>query len=591
MSVLFFCSDLHISTHAERYTRLLPILSKNKKIIYTYFPLPLYVHLIADNPENINYLVSNLSSIEGLKALQQLPDPLMNFQCANLKSIQAYDLIQETTLGHIVTTILSLEPCNLDKFEWRGLQIFKYVRRDISLCLKNNTSDLSTITNPAHIDFVKLTFIATALSVEVANTILVNEKFNSIKIDRCILPDAYSAYNAVAARLNKSGAKTMILTADAHFNKLLKIMPTTPHLLNLAVHNAQQIAHEYTSPENMFSLAKVYLEEKVIKGFSSQAYSSAESESNEQLRVEEFIRYHPKCLAYFTSSPDEQTQDIQKYPAHSLQSGELSRGSSLFSDEYEMLSDLVEHSRQNDYGLIIRMHPRLGSEKRSLQVSTARKSFFCQINSLDKESKERILIIEPEAKLSSYWLGAQATVNIFYRSSIGTELSILGFPSISPQHLDSFTYQGHYHETAMAPASIVEWHQQIQSVLVQGFSYYLHLAVRGFFIQRFSSTFVVDTAEACKDFVPSTSKESFISLQIPNVEELCMFVEACSSFSLPKEKGYWNLSDYIPGWKSYMRWLLSTAYPALGVSRSIAVHKIRVQSKMFHNALFESFDT
>ena len=57
--------------------------------------------------------------------------------------------------------------------------------------------------------------------------------------------------------------------------------------------------------------------------------------------------------------------------------------------------------------------------------------FFNLVSSLDDYHCQRILLIEPEVQLSSYWLGVYASANIFYRSSIGTELLMLGLPAIS----------------------------------------------------------------------------------------------------------------------------------------------------------------
>lgn len=328
----------------------------------------------------------------------------------------------------------------------------------------------------------------------------------------------------------------------------------------------------------------------MINGLSSQCYSPTKSQQDEQVRVEEFIHSVPKCIAYFTSSPDEQIQDQQVYSTYSLQSGRISKGTCLFDSEYLLLSDLINFSLKNGYGIIIRMRPRLGSDHRTSQVSTARQEFIRLITSFDSLSTERILLIEPEAQLSSYWLGAYVSLNVFYRSSIGTELSLLGFPVLSPQHLNSFTYQGHYHETATASTTISEWHSQLKTVAQKEFSYYLHLSVRAFFIQRFSSCFMVDLPKLSNDslHIPSDFQNS--PLQISKVEQISSFFSTCSSFNLPTIKGYWQPKDFSDSFRSYMRWLLNSAYPAINIRREIGVQRIRAQFQMFHTILFETPD-
>lgn len=588
MNFLFFTSDLHIPKHVDRYRQVFPVLSATARFQYVYFPLPLFVHLTADKPEYIQPIISKLGSISQLKTLNQIQDPLIDLHSNNISSLDPYVFIEDEVLTTIVSSVLHSDLSRLQGFVWRGLQVFNFVKRDVSLCLKSHVFDLSLLTNSFHIDFIRLSIIAAAISHEIVTNILQFCHSHSRKIDRCIIPDAYSAYNAVAAGAKLVGVQSMILTADPHFDSFLKILPVDINPLNLALHNAQHLVHEYASPEVYFGLSKLYLEQKVIKGSSFLAYSSAKSDHSEQNRINQFLSCHSKCLVYFTSSPDEQILTDHKYDSCSLQSGLISKGIDLFSDEFEMFSDLIQYSIHNGYGLIVRMHPRLGAEHRSTHVSSAREQFFRRLESLDDLSAKQILLINPEVQLSSYWLGAHASVNIFYRSSIGTELLMLGLPSISPQHLNSYTYQGNYYETSVAPTNKVAWHHQIDLVAQEGFSYYLHLAVRGFYIQRFASAFRVDSdVNPSKLSVYSNDNSSdFVGSLHPN--EVSQFFTACSSFSLPQIKGYWSLSDYMPSWKSYMHWLLYTALPQLDVPRDVATRVIRVQSRMFHCALFDS---
>ena len=587
MNFLFFTSDLHIPIHVQRYRQALPILSTKANLYYVYFPLPLYVQLTADQPDYIPFITSKLSSLEQLKTLNQYQDPLLDLHSRSFQSLDPYSFIDDSCFSSIVSSIQNADPFQLQNFTWRGLHIFDYVQRDMSLCLKSRVLDLSSLSNPYHLEFIKLTYIASIVSYEIAHNISECNDIDSLSIHRCILPDAYSAYNAVSAGVNRLGIPSMILTADPHFNDLLKILPADVNPINLASHNVQQIAHEYASPDIYFDLAKLYLEEKVLQGSSSQAYSSAKSESLEQTRVHNFLKDHPKSLVYFTSSPDEQSSNEHEYNTYSLQSGQLSHGIDLFSDEYELLSDLINLSINSGYGLIIRMHPRLGSESRSTQVSTARECFFNLVSSLDDYHRQRILLIEPEVQLSSYWLGVYASANIFYRSSIGTELLMLGLPAISPQHLNSYTYQGNYYETSIAATSISAWHKQIHSVVTQEFSYFVHLVVRGFYIQRFSSTFRVKAGVKTTTASSMSCSDTSSLFSNTNHDEICEYFGVCSSFSLPRIKGYWSLNDYMSPLMLYLRWLLSSAYPQLEIPRHIANRIIRTQINKYHHSLFD----
>lgn len=586
MSILLFASDLHIPQHQIRYNKILPYLKDIDDICLVYFPLPYFVHLLPSQPDILQLLLHKLRTVEGLALLCQIPDQMQQLFDDSMTRICPSSAITEHILQEVVNHLSACSLPDLVGWRWRGLDVYTKAQRDCSICIKKNLEDLDSSGSVHHISFIKLTMISIALSLEIVHSILqLRPQYKPGAVHKCIVPDAYSAFLAIGDYCKSMCVDTMILTSDAHFLELLKISPLDPHPQNIAAHNVQFLCHEYVSPPVYFNVSKVYIRQKVIDGQSSQAYSTGYSDQSSLQDISRFISRQVKTLVYYTSSPDEQFGNLELYPDRLLQNGLLSRGVRLFADEYQMIIDLCSFARSNGYGLIVRLHPRLGSESRCAEVSTARNVFMDLLSSLRYDFDNSILIIPPEMPVSSYWLGAQGSVNIFFRSSIGLELAMLGFPAISPNHLDSYTYQGMGYETSDLPTTIDSWHEMINRVSESGFAYYVHSAVRGFYMQRFSSTFTIENSNLSRKTTHGCEHD--LTYAFPSIDRsvLVEFLQASSSFALPQLRGYWPLSDYIEPWKDYMRWLKHYAYPKLGISRETSRRKLFVQANMFLNSL------
>jgi len=586
VSILLFASDLHIPQHQVRYAKIIPFLKGIDEIYLVYFPLPYYVHLIPSQPDLVNTLLDRLKTLEGLASMCAIPDSMRTLFDYPIIRVCPSTIITKGSLARVLTNLLECNISDLFGWCWRGVNIYEKAKRDASLCIKKSLEDLKALVAEQHINFIRLTMISTALSIELAHSIIaLQRKSKGEVIHKCVVPDAYSAFIGIGDYCKRRGIDSMILTSDGHFLNLLKISPLNPHPQNIAAHNVQFVCHEYVTPKALFDVAKVYIRDKVIGGQSSQAYSTGRSDQACLQEVSQFIARQEKTLVYYTSSPDEQFGNLENYPEELLQNGLLSKGIRLFADEFVVITDLCHFAQLNGYGLVVRLHPRLGSESRSAEVSTARKEFIDLLTSFQNACVNSILVIPPEMPVSSYWLGAQGSVNIFFRSSIGLELSMLGFPAISPNHLDSYTYQGMGYETSDPPITIDLWHKKIKRVSESGFAYYVHAAVRGFYMHRFSSTFTIDNSELSGTF--GGFPECELEYAFPSIDQarLARYVKASSSFALPQINGYWSLVDYLGPWRDYMRWLKREAYPNLDIVRETAQRKLLVQANIFLDSL------
>jgi hypothetical protein len=465
--------------------------------------------------------------------------------------------------------IFHAEPKDLRLLHINNISLYNYSMRDLSLCLKIDQNKIGEIllncANSEDILFLRSTMFSIACSIRLVNNFLDEQARANIAYDRLIVPDAYSAYIALADELAIAhGIKAMILTADYLFKDLLKITPISPHALNISKHNIQAIGYEYAEPNIMFRLAKDYVEQKMLCGLSSQAYSSSDSSPEVRAEVESYTKNYKHTIVYYSSSPDEQPIHFPDLHPYELQTGLISSGSAIFDNEFICIENLFYFCRKHNFGLIIRLHPRLGIEKRSRKESTSRATFLNLISHLNKDSHFCGKIILPECHLSSYWLGGIASLNVFYRSSIGMELMLLGFPVISPHHMNSLTYQGSYMESYINPATVEDWHQAILRALQKGFVYYLHLAVRAFYFDRCSSSFVIGTCVNSGD-VSVNCKQHREDLSLESDSDIFGYIVACSSLRLPRRAGYWDASDYANSFVHYLRWLKNKAYRQIGL--------------------------
>jgi len=566
MAIMFFTSDLNIGIHLERYKRTLPLLSRLEDLFIVYFTLPLIVQASADDPELQKRIKSILLNSDDYSMFTNTEHK--EELGGKGSSIEFIDISHFINTRELKTEIRNLLDCgykDLIEYRFKNLTIAEIAGKDVSLCLKRNIWELLEEASEDEVLFIKLTAISIIFSMHIAIKIANHLASSGVEIKKCIIPDHYSAYIGVAKGLEAKCITSTILTADPLYQEMLRILPVEPHSTNIAIHNVQHARYEYNTPESMFSFARDYINRKIIRGESFLAYSTASSDESEQAKIIKYAERHRRTITYYTSSPDEQFGNSMQYDNYHLQAGLLTHGSALYKDEYDLLLDLLAFCQESNRALIIRLHPRLGHEKRNGRISSSLIRFYEVIERFCSSSEYKPLVIAPDANVSSYWLGSKSEVNIFFRSSIGLELSLLGFPAISPNHLDSFTYQGMAYESAIAPKTSDEWFLQVNEIAKRRFSYYLHLCVRSFFIQRICGLFCMDTKPALSKII-DTSKMSNQFLSPDNVAVLASFIGASSSLSMPTINGYWRPDHYLKPLHEYLRWLSQDVYPALGVS-------------------------
>lgn len=170
--------------------------------------------------------------------------------------------------------------------------------------------------------------------------------------------------------------------------------------------------------------------DKRLDGAGSHTYSSGVSEKGSSWSdynnwIQEERSLGKQIISLFTSSPDELIGQQLSYKHLNADLSHLP--TSVFRDQEHWLETTIRYflDRQVDTSLIIRLHPRLGADKRGLLESPYLKNMWDLLNQLIGSS-QAIRIVHPSDPISSYWLGFQSDLILNGWSTIGMEFAIKG---------------------------------------------------------------------------------------------------------------------------------------------------------------------
>lgn len=179
-----------------------------------------------------------------------------------------------------------------------------------------------------------------------------------------------------------------------------------------------------------------HLDTRISGGASGHVYSPALSHDTIKLiaKIHAWKSFNPaaKVFTAFTSSSDESVADSISLRYQNIDVDHLS--SPIFNNHDDWIASICDFFKNNitDSFLIIRAHPRQGSDHRGLPESP---SFSSLIEILDRYSDcINILTIQPNSDISSYYLGLCSDYILNGWSTIGFELSLMGKPVIGSFH-------------------------------------------------------------------------------------------------------------------------------------------------------------
>lgn len=157
-------------------------------------------------------------------------------------------------------------------------------------------------------------------------------------------------------------------------------------------------------------------------GNSPISFSPALNKSDELAQVLDKLRPNLKTIVIFTSSNDELNNTKMQREVFGVP---VDTSGEIFPSQIAWLQEVAEFvATSDDHQMIVRLHPRLGSNKRGTAVAEYRD----QVEAVSKVNCPRIHVILPENPCSSYDLAQLADLVLTSWSSMGLECVRMGLP-------------------------------------------------------------------------------------------------------------------------------------------------------------------
>lgn len=241
----------------------------------------------------------------------------------------------------------------------------------------------------------------------------VSDTINNVKPDYCIVHNGRVSHEAAildAAR--KSISKCIIIEHGGTKGEYYRLAAWEPHDRINFQEALFPIMKKVSTREIKNELH--LLHQKITKVSDERFIRFFEPGSTEVLK-QKLLRKNKKIAVLFTNSPDELVgMNPDHYP-------------SSLADQYDEMHAVVDRLIKCGFHVIVRVHPNIAN-KGLAEIRRVRE--FCKKTDAD--------IVSPLSVISSYDLGALADLNIVWRSTIGIELTALGFPvlNIAPARYD-----------------------------------------------------------------------------------------------------------------------------------------------------------
>ena len=161
-----------------------------------------------------------------------------------------------------------------------------------------------------------------------------------------------------------------------------------------------------------------------ILGKSVQSFSPGLNRDDEFTRLVAKLRPGLRTIVAFTSSDDEINNIKKQREMFGLR---VDATGDIFPDQHAWLRALAEFVARTDHlQLVVRLHPRLGANKRSKGVADYRQ----QIEAVTGVDCPRIHVVMPESRCSSYDIAQRADLVLTSWSTIGLESVRMGLPAM-----------------------------------------------------------------------------------------------------------------------------------------------------------------
>jgi hypothetical protein len=322
------------------------------------------------------------------------------------------EVIETDELHELFDAVTSLSAEELKNFQFLDLPIGSYLATDLSLSRKRD--DIET---ESDLIFSQLSLYFSLTACSALQTLLSRVSFH-----RLAMNNSYSFNYALKALASSFGVPVVYFwsrTADP--GQIAIYTNSKADILLRRGLSASPASFQSTSTIIEFCLN--YLTTKLIRRNSTQMYSPQGNQSLRHQLLPPEINY----ITYFTSSPDELRSSDSIF---SLEPIYFKENRTLFLSEHDVIRHLAEFCGQRRLTLVVRLHPRLGREARTgFKHESSSLSGFLAVRR-EFQGRNDVIFIDPETPICSYSLGRHSLANIFWWSTIGIELAMLGAPCL-----------------------------------------------------------------------------------------------------------------------------------------------------------------
>ena len=381
---------------------------------------------IFSHPDRIDLsILSSIQRICSINILLRKENPV----CPNAGTDDDFFsfLLNDNRLGVFIQNLLDRLPGHVwDDVNICGFPFHQLAFRDISTAYKIDPSDSHSLPFQEEIRFATIVSFLTLLGF------IIQDKYNKLNIGMSF----YSTNLVYKFFCDYSGTLYRFLDVPMFDERLVGESPQSLiRILNtpadIALINSREILRSINALR--ISQSSTYLACQIItqkiKGRGTHTYSKAKfSKDLDTSSIFNQIKIAKtsggKIVSLFTSSPDEVAGQVQSYEHYSINLSHLSKP--VFSDQTDWICETIRlfGCHHPDSLLVIRFHPRLGSDHRGLAESPV---FPPQLKKVQQAMStfNNIKLVLPSDDVSSYQLGLMSDLILNGWSTIGLDMAIL----------------------------------------------------------------------------------------------------------------------------------------------------------------------
>lgn len=465
--------DAYYYHHLEFNKLLVSALAENANITILTFP-PYYevkqqilANLIYDRPtEKVRFsrrkaLRQRVKHLAKVLLLRWPPKVKpSSFASKNCAIVNCLELVSRTKIRDLRKAVRKLSADEIYNLKYRDVHVGEHLIVDMSLDCKS--SKMSYAEESIELRNLRHSCLSACIAIEALEILTTLDAFKSSVF---LSTSVYTLDWSCKDFLERKKISHFFVESDNVKPGFCKIYKSaSDDILNRKhIQNHLVVRPDVVNAARQFSTA--YLTKRFGKS-SAHTYSPCSTSLQAIDRLASVIVEFPDSplWTYFTNSPDELNSILHDHQYSGLSQKMPWAYSGVAQDEYEAISLIAALALEFDAILVIRQHPRLFSEKRSVFVSSEYGQMRNHIESIRNQNPQKIVVVEPFDQINSYELAILSDRVVSFRGTMPLEASLMGFrPIVLAKNKGFCNFHLNIHSSS-APSSIEELRFQLQAL-------------------------------------------------------------------------------------------------------------------------------